>query len=104
LSTGAEANWRGVIETTDNRLTQDELATKLQLAGWTAATRSCVSKIESGLIQVPDYLLPYMIHVFRVPVVALLPQVDFTEHVHEKVFRFVRNDRRGPIPPSHWFA
>jgi hypothetical protein len=36
--------------------------------------------------------------------VPLLPQVDFTEHVHEKVFRFVRNDRRGLIPPSEGFA
>jgi hypothetical protein len=50
LSTGAEANGQSVIETADNRLTQDELATKLQLAGWTAARRSCVSKIVSGLI------------------------------------------------------
>jgi hypothetical protein len=34
--------------------------------------------------QLPDYLLPYFIHFFRVPVVALLAQVDFTEHVHER--------------------
>jgi transcriptional regulator with XRE-family HTH domain len=81
-------------------MTQDDLATKLQEAGWKTASRSCVSKIESGPIQVPDYRLYYFAHVFQVPTYNLLPQIDVSKSVHDNILWFIRNAKRGLVPSA----
>jgi transcriptional regulator with XRE-family HTH domain len=80
-------------------VTQDDLATKLQ-DGWKTASRSCVSKIESGLIQVPDYRLYYFAHVFQIPTDNLLPKIDVSKSVHDKILGFIRNAKRGLVPSA----
>jgi len=52
--------------------TQEILAARLQLAGWTIS-RSGVSKIESGLVYVPDFRLPCFAQLFGVAIEDLYP-------------------------------
>ena len=55
--------------------TQEILAARLQLAGWTIS-RSGVSKIESGLVYVPDFRLPCFARLFGVTIEDLYPAAD----------------------------
>ena len=81
-------------------MTQEDLSNMLQSAGWEAATRSCVSKIESGLIKVPDYMLYCFAPIFQVQPGDLLPKIDSTKDIHEIVLKFVRIRNRGLILPG----
>jgi transcriptional regulator with XRE-family HTH domain len=56
--------------------TQEILAARLQLAGWTIS-RSGVSKIESGLVYVPDFRLPCFARLFGVAIEDLYPTSVF---------------------------
>jgi len=64
------------------RLDQDELADRLQKAGW-MISRSGVSKIESGFVCVHDFQLHYFADVFRVPAVAFVPTLDLSKPIDE---------------------
>ena len=75
-------------------MTQEGLAIKLQEAGWETATRSCVSKIESGLIKVPDYMLYCFAPIFELQPGELLPKIDSAKDIHEIVLGFIRIPRR----------
>jgi len=81
-------------------MTQEGLAIKLQEAGWETATRSCVSKIESGLIKVPDYMLFCFAPVFELQPGELLPKVDSAKDIHEIVLGFIRTPRHRLILPG----
>ena len=52
--------------------TQEILAARLQLAGWTIS-RSGVSKIESGLVYIPDFGLPCFARLFGIGIEDLYP-------------------------------
>jgi transcriptional regulator with XRE-family HTH domain len=52
--------------------TQEMLAARLQLEGW-IISRSGVSKIESGLVYVPDFRLPWFARLFGVTIEDLYP-------------------------------
>jgi transcriptional regulator with XRE-family HTH domain len=84
-------------------MTQEELAIKLQLAGWETATRSCVSKIESGLIKVPDYMLCCFAPILGIQPGELLPKIDSTKDIHDIIVGFVRIPRRGLLLPGENF-
>ncbi len=62
--------------------TQDMLADKLQLAGW-MISRSGVSKIEGGLMYVPDFRLLYFAYTFQVDLPILFPEVNLRSPIHE---------------------
>jgi transcriptional regulator with XRE-family HTH domain len=81
-------------------MTQEGLAIKLQEAGWETATRSCVSKIESGLIKVPDYMLYCFAPIFELQPGELLPKIDSAKDIHEIVLGFIRIPRRRLILPG----
>src|SRR5207249_12233776 len=76
--------------------TQDMLAAKLQVTGWTIS-RSGVSKIEAGSMYVPDFRLFYFAHVFKVEFTALFANVDLPSRIQERllqigIHRAQRND------------
>jgi transcriptional regulator with XRE-family HTH domain len=81
-------------------MTQEELASKLQLAGWETATRSCISKIESGLIKVPDYMLYCFAHIFEVQPGELLPKIDSAKDLHEIILGYIQIPKRHLILPG----
>ncbi|HEY3864072.1 MAG TPA: helix-turn-helix domain-containing protein [Verrucomicrobiae bacterium] len=81
-------------------MTQEGLAIKLQEAGWETATRSCVSKIESGLIKVPDYMLCCFAPIFGIQPGELLPKVDSAKVIHNIALRSIRIPRRRLILPG----
>ena len=56
--------------------TQEELAVKLQLLGWSRCTRSWLSRVEARLVAVRDYELSYFCKVFSVPLDALFPSLN----------------------------
>jgi transcriptional regulator with XRE-family HTH domain len=85
-------------------MTQEELAAKLQSAGWETATRSCVSKIESGLIKVPDYMLYCFSSIFQMQAGELLPKFDSANDVHDIIRKFMRDTKhRSSLPRDEWF-
>jgi transcriptional regulator with XRE-family HTH domain len=79
--------------------TQDMLADKLQLAGW-MISRSGVSKIESGLMYVPDFRLLYFAYIFQVDRLTLFPEVNLRSPIHETILRFVHIEQNGPTQPG----
>jgi transcriptional regulator with XRE-family HTH domain len=81
-------------------MTQEDLSNMLQSAGWEAATRSCVSKIESGLIKVPDYMLYCFAPIFQIQPGDLLPKIDSTKDIHEIILGYIRIPKRGIILPG----
>jgi len=78
-------------------MTQEDLAIELHSAGWKTATRSCVSKIESGLIKVPDYMLYCFAPIFQVQPGELLPKIDSTGEIHEIILGYIRLRKHGLI-------
>ena len=68
---------------------QEELAGKLQLAGWLAATRSTVSKIEGGTIYVHDFQVSWLAAVLGVPEAALYPRFDSGKQIQEAILSFI---------------
>jgi len=79
--------------------TQDMLADKLQLAGW-MISRSGVSKIEGGLMYVPDFRLLYFAYIFQVNVPALFPEVNLRSPIHETILRLVHIEQNGTTHPG----
>ncbi len=75
-------------------MTQEDLSNMLQRAGWETASRSFVSKIETGLIKVPDYMLCCFAPVFQIQPGDLLPIIDSTKDIHEIVLEFIRIPKR----------
>ena len=69
--------------------TQEILAARLQLAGW-AISRSGVSKIESGLVYVPDFRLPCLARLFGVAIEDLYPTAQLQRPTRDQgdVIRF----------------
>jgi transcriptional regulator with XRE-family HTH domain len=81
-------------------MTQEDLSNMLQSAGWQTATRSCVSKIESGLIKVPDYMLYCFAPIFQIQPGDLLPKIDSAKDIHEIILGYIRIPKRGLSLPS----
>jgi transcriptional regulator with XRE-family HTH domain len=71
----------------DNRRgwTQDVFADKLQLAGWYNATRSTVSKIEDGSLQVDLVQLYYITTALRIRPADLLAEIDWRKQVEKMI-------------------
>jgi transcriptional regulator with XRE-family HTH domain len=67
--------------------TQEMLAAKLQLAGW-MISRSGVSKIETGLMYVPDYRLVCFADIFRIEIAELFPKAGLHSEIHDATKRF----------------
>jgi len=69
--------------------TQEILATRLQLAGW-MISRSGISKIESGLVYVPDFRLPCFARLFGVAIEDLYPTAELQRPARDQddVIRF----------------
>jgi transcriptional regulator with XRE-family HTH domain len=80
--------------------TQDELADRLQKAGW-MISRSGVSKIESGFVYVHDFQLHYFADVFRVQAVAFVPTLDLSKPIDETLSRLIYNEKHGLAPKSN---
>jgi len=72
--------------------TQDELANRLQHAGW-RVSRSGLSKIEGGLVYVHDYQVQIFAFVFRVPAVTFVPTLDLSKPIEETLSRFIDNEK-----------
>jgi transcriptional regulator with XRE-family HTH domain len=77
--------------------TQDELADRLQKAGW-MISRSGVSKIESGFVYVHDFQIQVFAYVFRVPAIIFVPTLDMSKPIDETLSRFIYNEKRGLAP------
>ena len=75
--------------------TQEELADRLQLAGWDIS-RSGLSKIENCTLYVPEFRLFYFAHVFGLSTpMPLFPAIDPRKPVHEVLLRFIHNEKRS---------
>jgi transcriptional regulator with XRE-family HTH domain len=72
--------------------TQEDLAVKLQLAGWHNATRSTVSKIEAGLLRVSDYDLLLIAAALRVHLTHLFPEIDWQRPMDETIHRHIPHE------------
>ena len=83
---------------------QEELAGKLQLAGWLAATRSTVSKIEGGTIYVHEFQVSWLAAVLGVPRDALYPQLDSGRPIQDAILRYIHNAKRGLVLPLASFS
>jgi transcriptional regulator with XRE-family HTH domain len=69
-----------------NDLSQDALATKLQLLGMVDATRGKVSKIESRLVWVSDLDIFFLSSALGVPIEELYPSILLdSANLHEVV-------------------
>jgi transcriptional regulator with XRE-family HTH domain len=80
--------------------TQDELADRLQKAGW-MISRSGVSKIESGFVYVHDFQLHYFADVFRVPAIVFVPTLDMSKPIDETLSRLIYNEKHGLASKSN---
>jgi transcriptional regulator with XRE-family HTH domain len=78
-----------------NRWTQEELAVRLQLAGWHNATRSTVSKIEGGSLGVAEYDLLFIAAALRVHVIHLFPPIDWQRPMDETVHQYIPQELHG---------
>jgi transcriptional regulator with XRE-family HTH domain len=90
--------WRQVVKLRQQqRLTQEDLAVKLQHAGWHNATRSTVSKIEGGTIHIADFDVLIVAAALRVQHVHLYPEINWQcsmddtihEHIPDELHDFV---------------
>lgn len=80
--------------------TQEELSSRLQLAGWDIS-RSNLSKIENCTLYVPEFRLPYLAHVFHLPnLMPLFPVIDLQKPVHDAILRLIYNEKRGLVPDA----
>lgn len=83
--------------------TQDELADRLQQAGW-MISRSGVSKIESGFVYVHDFQIQVFAYVFRVPAIIFVPTLDMSKPIDETLGRLIYNEKDGLAPkPNKMF-
>ncbi|MGC9943266.1 MAG: helix-turn-helix transcriptional regulator [Verrucomicrobiota bacterium] len=78
--------------------TQEDLAVKLQLAGWHNATRSTVSKIEAGLLRIADYDLLLIAAALRVHLIHLFPKIDWSRPMDETIHQFIPEEKHGLLP------
>lgn len=83
---------------------QEELAGRLYDAGWLAATRSTISKIEGGTIYVHDFQVAWLAAVLGVPRDALYPQLDSGQPIQDSILQYIRNAKRGLVLPSASFS
>ena len=83
---------------------QEELAGRLYDAGWLAATRSTISKIEGGTIYVHDFQVAWLAAVLGVPKDALYPQLDSGRPIQDSIFQYIRNAKRGLVLPAASFS
>ena len=74
---------------------QEQLAVRLQLAGWHNATRSTVSKIEGGMLRISDYDLLFIAAALRVHFTDLFPKIDWQKPMDETVHRFIPHEKHG---------
>ena len=72
-----------------NGCTQEDLAVRLQFAGWHNATRSTVSKIEGGSIGITEYDLLFIAAALRVHFVHLFPPIDWKRPMDETVYQHI---------------
>ncbi|HUA68989.1 MAG TPA: helix-turn-helix domain-containing protein [Candidatus Saccharimonadales bacterium] len=79
---------------------QEELAGRLYDAGWRAARRSTVSKIEGGTVYVHDFQVAWLAAVLGAPMDALYPQFDSGQRIQDSIFQHVHNAKRGLAPQS----
>jgi transcriptional regulator with XRE-family HTH domain len=73
--------------------TLEMLAAKLQLAGW-MISRSGVSKIENGLMYVPDFRLVCFAVIFRVEIAEFFPKTGLHSAIHDAAKRFSCDEKR----------
>lgn len=80
---------------------QNQLATRLQLEGFDAS-RSKVSKIESGLIWVSDEEMMYIARAFKVELSDLQePSLRYSKRLYDAVSALKeQRRRRKPDPPK----
>jgi len=83
-----------------NRWTQEDLAVKLQLAGWHNATRSTVSKIEAGTIGIADFDVLIVAAALRVHFVHLFPPIDWKRPMDETVHQHIPQELHDLAPVS----
>jgi len=83
-----------------NRWTQEDLAVKLQLAGWHNATRSTVSKIEAGTIGIADFDVLIVAAALRVHFVHLFPPIDWKRPMDETVHQHIPQELHDLAPES----
>jgi len=69
--------------------TQEQLAVKLQLAGWHNATRSTVSKIEAGTIGIADFDVLIVAAALRVQHSQLYPKIDWRRPMDETIHQHI---------------
>jgi transcriptional regulator with XRE-family HTH domain len=77
---------------------QEELASRLYDAGWRAARRSTVSKIEGGAVYVHDFQVSWLAAVLDVPKDALYPRLDSSQRIQDSIFQHIHNEKRGWVP------
>jgi transcriptional regulator with XRE-family HTH domain len=83
---------------------QEELAGRLYDAGWLAATRSTISKIEGGTIYVHDFQVTWLAAVLDVPEAALYPKFDSSKPIQDSILQHIRNAKRGLVLPLASFS
>jgi transcriptional regulator with XRE-family HTH domain len=79
---------------------QEELAGRLYDAGWRAAKRSTVSKIEGGTVYVHDFQVSWLATVLDVSKDALYPRFDSGQRIQDSIFQHINNAKRGWVPES----
>jgi transcriptional regulator with XRE-family HTH domain len=71
--------------------TQDYFADQLQLAGWSNATRSTVSKIEDGSLRIDLLQLYYLAVALRISPVEFLAEIDWRAQAEKMISFPVKN-------------
>jgi hypothetical protein len=66
--------------------TQDDLAGRLEDAGWQNAKRSTVSKIEDGSLRIDLTQLYYLAVALRVHPIHFLPKMDWSKPVKAQIY------------------
>ena len=74
---------------------QEQLAVRLQLAGWHNASRSTVSKIEGGSLRISDYDLLFVAAALRVHFADLFPTIDWQKPMDETVHQHTPDEKHG---------
>lgn len=72
-------------ERNGNGWTQDKFADQLQLAGWSDATRSTVSKIEDGSLRIDLVQLYYIATALGIRPSDLLAEIDWHKQVEKLI-------------------
>jgi transcriptional regulator with XRE-family HTH domain len=85
--------WRQVVKLRQqHRWTQEDLAVKLQHAGWHNATRSTVSKIEGGSIHIADFDVLIVAAALRVQHVHLYPEINWQRSMDETIHQHIPDE------------